>query len=126
MEGIYLRDIKYSGTILSETKYFELVKDQIRFYYNLRTDTPGFDFYVVEFVAVLCDNKNNSPDIFDNPDVEVECVYHGNVSFDGLRHLYMGHKETSNEGYLYYANQEYHILIFQKLDELISKYCSSP
>ncbi len=129
MTDYYLKDLKYdnSNTKLIDTEYIDILDNQVRLYYNPheiyehREKPSGFNFYAVEFVG--CDGLSDYKNDFDNPTVTVECLYHGIVYFDGLRHLYMGHEDTDNEGYLYYQNLENHILIFNAIEKLIGVYC---
>jgi len=123
MNGKYLKEISYCDVLLTDMKQSEIIEDQIKIFYNVRPNNTGFVFYIVKFVSVICDDKNTSTNVFYNPDVVVECLYYGIVYYDGLRHLYMGHEETNNEGYLYYSEPKENILCFKKLDELIQKHC---
>jgi hypothetical protein len=125
MEEYYLKDLTYEdNTKLRDSEYIDIVDSQIRLFYKTRESKNGFDFYVVLFMGLVCNDKNTAENDFDSPDVCVECVYNGIAYYDGLRHFYMGHKDTGNENYLYYPDPEHHILIFKALEDLIKKHCN--
>lgn len=123
MDEFFLKDLTYCDVKVRSMDFIDISEDRIRLYYKTLKGEKGFDFYVVEFSSVICNAENRQEMDFDKPDVCVECLYHGIAYYDGIRHLYMGHKDTNNEGYLYYSDPESNIAIFEGLKTLCEKYC---
>ena len=119
--GKMLRELFYPGTIIRiiESKYVAIGCNARIYFHNLSAGS-GFDFYITDFAS--CDSHFD--DHYSCPDVRVECLFHGTCYYDGLRHLYMGHKETDNENYLYCLNTVILAEVFKKLNELELKLCN--
>lgn len=107
---------------------YELIQDDARCYYKrVRYDESnpdeqvGFEFYIVYITGRLC--REDSIDDYFHPENDVEVLYNGIAYFDGIRHLYMGDKQTDNYGYDYYADLELHIKALQVLRKLEVKHC---
>lgn len=124
-----LKELTFPNTKLLVKDFNHVdVGTNIRIYYKLDKDwddrdtkRSGFDFYAVHF----CSCEYGVDDIFEGEFTEVECIFHGVVYWDGLRHLYMGDKITENENYLYYYKFSELKDLFAKLEELENKYCES-
>lgn len=80
---------------------------------------PGFDFVAMKLTA----SRGICEDVFEDPELQVEILFHGIVYYDGLRHLYQGREDCDNEGYLYYFNTMDGIRIFTALRELENEFC---
>ena len=94
---------------------FIKINEVIRLFY--KAELGHFDFFAFKHVGGIFDNFN--PDI-----TYIECLFHGTAYFDGMRHLYMGHQSTDNEGYLFYPQINELILCLIELKKLELKYCS--
>ena len=124
------KDIQFPGSINGNITSihnwdYVIVSESVRIYYKVNTQvtgTPsGFDFYVTEWVSVRIPNVGD----WEDPSTEVDCMFWGNVYWDGLRHLYMGDPATDNDNYLYCADTEEVEGVFKKLRELELKYCDN-
>ena len=102
------------------------VNADVRIWYKLNDgERMGFNFYITAFVSVSGDDiDKNDKSYYDKPSLEVECLFYGHVLWDGLRHLYMGDKQTDNENYLYYVRPQLIAEVFTKLHELEKQHCS--
>ena len=110
--------------LIKDFLYIE-VNDDVRIYYKLNevNKRMGFNFYITDFASITCSKiKYNS--YYDDPSLEVECLFYGNVLWDGLRHLHMGDEQTDNENYLYYVRPQLITKVFEKLHELEKQHCS--
>lgn len=86
----------------------------------------GFDFYVTNYHCRYLDAGVPDPykdRDYDDPEIIVECLLHGTVAWDGMRHLYMGDEVTDTEGYLYCVKPELLCLVFAELSKLQWEYC---
>lgn len=92
------------------------VTSDIVIYYKLNGEGNGFDFYVIELTGEEMIEFKVSKTIID-------ILYHGNAFYDGIRHLYFGHKNTDNEGYFFCVNIQEQIEIMKSLRELEITYC---
>ena len=109
--------------LIKDLLYVEINSDT-RIWYKLNdSERMGFNFYITKFVGVNADEIKNN-EYYNCPSLEVECLFHGFVLWDGLRHLYMGDKQTDNENYLYYIRPQLVAEIFNKLHELEKQHCS--
>ena len=124
MEELLLKDFQppIASWLFVETK-----TTGVRIYYEVsinNNSTPGtklgFRFYALE---VKCWSNDGDPE-WTPTNTSVECLFHGVAYFDGVRHLYMGMKQTDNEGYLYYPNLDSYKEIFDELQVLEDKYCN--
>ncbi len=108
--------------------YLQITPD-IRIYYSVNSyedrpdlDKCGFYFMVLHQNGIRGDeNSNFEPWLPETSMIEI--IYHGIAYFDGIRHFYMGHEKTDNEGYLYYPDIADHVKVMQELEILQSKYC---
>ena len=95
------------------------ITDSTRLYYKLvEGDKSGFYFYVADAISYL-----SLDDTFNPEETEVECLYQGIALFDGIRHLYLGARQTDNEGYTYYPNLDLQINTLLALKNLTLEYC---
>ena len=93
----------------------EINKDVILYYKKIEplNDKLGFDFYCIEY---------NAWDMDGTPD-SCECLLNGTAYYDGIRHFYLGDKQTENEGYLYYPNLKSIIKCLEEIRKLGKKFC---
>lgn len=98
------------------------VEGDTRIYYELvkKGEKYGFNFYATVFHSSYADDGE---DEYLSDGFKAECLFWGRVTWDGLRHLYMGDKQTDTENYLYYASTVLLSKVFLKLRELEEKYC---
>jgi hypothetical protein len=104
--------------------HFLDVNSNIRIHYKPNSDSEklGFDFYITELHSFEDDDMSGC--MYRNPSLVVECLFWGNVSWDGLRHLYMGDKATDTENYLYCVDTKVLSCVFEKLRELEVMFCN--
>jgi hypothetical protein len=102
---------------------FVQISDDVRLYY--KAEEHAFQFYAARWAGAHPNESEFGKHGYDGPDdiwkmsnIEVECLFHGQAYYDGLRHLYMGDKASHNEGYLYYGDTRELAKIFQELDRL--------
>lgn len=125
MKQVYLKDIKHESHPKEKIHNWDYLKsndDHVRVYYKPnKYDLSGFDFYAVLYTGhVGVDNYKR----WDIEETMIDCLYQGIALFDGIRHLYMGAKETCNYGYHYYPNIEENIMTLKLIRKLELKYCS--
>ena len=119
-----MQDLYFNHKDNPEVKNWDFVElgyNDTRIYYDVnekKYEKSGFNFMVIECIAYY-----NGAKEFDD-DSAVQVIYWGYCSFDGIRHMHMGHEQSDNENYQHYVNCDQNILIFQKLKELTTKYCS--
>ena len=116
--------------LIKDFLYIE-VNDDVRIWYKLNSvntgttdERFGFNFYITNFICVNADEIRNNEPYYDCSSLEVECLFYGHVLWDGLRHLYMGDKQTDTENYLYYIRPQLIAEVFTKLHELEKQHCS--
>ena len=118
---VYPEHTKENCIFVKDLHFKEVSKD-IRIYYYVVNDLEqpgnGFRFFVLKEVSCSSDDPTK--------DIEVDILYHGVAYFDGMRHLYMGHTLTKNEGYLYYCCSFINENIFRVLGELEKEFCREP
>jgi hypothetical protein len=119
----YFKDLVFPETNerIIDWEYMEVSQD-IRIYFHNKSSTC--DFYVVNFVSC----SGGVLDFWKDSDLKVECLFHGYIYYDGLRHLYMGDEDTDTENYLYYVDSSTIVDIFSKLKELendVSESCKN-
>lgn len=125
MTEFYLKDIKHEyqlGERVCDWDYIEPKgrKKYLRLYYAVDGNKNGFMFYALQWVGNVA-SDDYTP--WKPEETMVDCLYNGIAFFDGIRHLYMGDKQTGNYGYDYYATLEDHVLILAELRKLELKYC---
>lgn len=81
---------------------------------NNASNKHGFSFVVVDQITW---GEKPEDDLF-------EVVFHGEAHFDGIRHFYMGHALTDNEGYLSFPEMGDISDIMDKLAFLEKRYCT--
>jgi len=86
-----------------------------KLYYKPFKKQDGFIFYCTEAIAWEIDDITNIQ--------YIKVLFHGRAYYDGVRHLYIGHTLSENEGYLYCPNIEYITQFFTQLQKLEKKYC---
>lgn len=111
---------------------FEQVTRDIRLWWKLQDPNEsagagkhyGFWFYAGANVqgSPLEPGQPVPDDIWYGDEVQIECVFHGIAYYDGLRHLWMGDKRSSNEGYLYYADVRDLIEVLKAIDALEQRF----
>lgn len=82
----------------------------------------GYDFFVIQWVGGY-GKKEDLWDLENEPYVQV--MFWGDSRYDGLRHLFMGHEETDNEGCLYCPDPTDFPAIFSKIAELDKMFCQA-
>lgn len=122
MEHKYLKDIIQDNYIIHEWPFIN-ANEELRVYYKPELkEKSGFQFYAISRIGWNC-----VPETEVNrwhPDhCMVEVLYHGYGYFDGVRHLYMGHKFTDNYGYDFYPDLDNHIDAMLALKSLEQIYC---
>lgn len=100
---------------------FISVRDNIRLYYEVEAygDGTGFYFWALENTGGYYADS----DKWDPHGTFVDCMYTGSCAFDGIRHMYMGDKQTDDFGYHFYPNVSDHIAILTVIEELEKTYC---
>jgi len=106
--------------------YSELIQisDTVRLYIYYRKDEDNYiiGFYFKALLVSGCRPAKKMPDDWYDENESIEVLYSGHVSWDGIRHLYMGSEETKNDGYIYYPNLDDHIKIFTEIKRLCSEH----
>lgn len=106
--------------ILDESILQHELSPNVRIFYHVpeeKEPNPGFRFVVLEWC------HGGAEDDVWTPDAGVEYFAHGIAYFDGVRHLYFGHEDTQNEGYLYYPHVESLKLLAEWFQDMEKKYC---
>lgn len=94
------------------------VNDRLMICYKVgERERSGFDFYVVENGGWVCPKPRDIAEYY------YDVLFSGSVYWDGLRHMWMGDKQTDNENYLYCANTNDLSIIFAELSKLECKHC---
>lgn len=105
------------------------IADWCRLYWLPNKDGNGFEFVSFEVTSMASrpDDPYCKGDPFTNSDsdTDVEILLWGTAMFDGVRHLYFGHKKSENFGYFYYPNFERITAIMAKIQEIERQYCSA-
>jgi len=124
---------KFKTLIFPENKEEPLIEEfsfielnvNVRIYFRpYDLGVKGFDFYVTSFHSVEY-GENRPVSDYDDPSLRVECLFWGNVHWDGLKHLFMGDKATDNENYLYCIDTKLLSQIFIELRKLENTYCDN-
>jgi hypothetical protein len=119
-----LKDFESKTVGLENIHLWDFIKinEAVRLYY--KAEIGHFDFFAFKHVGV--DGMVSDDELFSfNPDITyIECLFHGAAYYDGMRHLYMGHESTGDEGYLFYPQINELILCLRELKKLELKYCS--
>lgn len=79
--------------------------------YTPEQNCPGFEFACVEKVT---SGGFDSTYIY---------LFHGTTYWDGVKHLYFGHPETDNYGYLYCVDVPSLVACLKTLDDLQAEHC---
>lgn len=122
MDGVDFAEIRIGEKPAADCEYFEVPGDQ-RLYYVPRGDGNGFDFMVLRYVS-SADSSEFWEEAWESEWLLVEPTFHGIAYYDGVRHLYMGHKDAGNLGCLYCLRTREATAIFQHLRSLEERYCS--
>jgi len=86
----------------------EEVREKALLLYTKREWETLLDFYFIDVISCSVD---------DVP-IEWRIMYHGNIFFDGVRHLYFWDEFMENEGYDYYADIDLHMFMLNKIQEM--------
>lgn len=118
-----LKDIRHTDcsegeSLIHTWAFVEPDHGQVRVYYKpMEEEGDGFYFYAVEWTGAPSEGEVWTP--------ETECAtrFWGYGYIDGIRHMFMGHEQTEDEGYAYYPIMDRFIKTLEALKELEKKYC---
>lgn len=121
-ESIYLNEFTiHTGRKIIDWDFLDIeARDEpVRLYFNTRNEGSNrFEFAAV----VLMGTDDLHTSWYD--ECSIECLFEGTAFFDGVRHLYMGDRNTPEEGYIYYPDLTAMMNIFKAMADLESSYCS--
>jgi|SRR5579859_7445415 len=118
MEHPFLIDFKPEGKAIANWQFLELDEYTRLYYEAIPKEGRGFNFYALALIGTECGYNN-----WNIARSQVKCLLHGEASFDGIRHLWLGHELTENQGYAFYPDTDQFIAVFTALKTLASIYC---
>ncbi len=125
MNEIELKDIYHDfGDVNQELVYkwdFVDIDEDLRLFYKRVIYNDNYED-LTGFYFCLVSATGKTEELWAD-DWYCEVFYTGIAYFDGIRHLYLGSKQTQNYGYDYYPSCKKHIKAMKALAELEKKYC---
>jgi hypothetical protein len=123
--GVDYKSLHLDGMDVADLPYVELPqRKNFRLHYSVYPPNPldtmitrtGFKFCCVEWCS-----SSIGGDQWD--DCTVEVVFHGEAHWDGVRHLWWGHEQTGNKGYLYCTKPSDLAEMLYAVDRLETQHC---
>lgn len=124
MENNYYYDeITFDNERIKDWDFLDNEHFMFRLHYKPIENDGAYDLGFMFYITTWVSNKADFEEYTLGSETTVECMCYGYASFDGIRHLYWGDKQTNNRGYDYYPNIEEIKCVLSKLQELEDRYC---